>query len=282
MLLKRNSLLAFELVTFSHTLFVLPLIFSGYLIAYDEIIIKDIILILIAAVSARTIGMLLNRIIDAEIDLKNPRTSTRPIPSGRASKRFLFLFLILSSLIFFITCWFICDFVFFLSPIPIILFTLYPYTKRFTPFCHFFLGATLFLGPIAGGVAANCNIDGFYLALPIGVFTFFWISGFDILYAMQDYDHDIKNKIFSMPSIYGIKNAIVTSSICFTLSIASLVYYAVLYKSNFLSFFIILLIAINFSIQIINSLRNNYSFFKYNSYVGLLILILIISDILFI
>ena len=85
MLLKRNSLLAFELVTFSHTLFVLPLIFSGYLIAYDEIIIKDIILILIAAVSARTIGMLLNRIIDAEIDLKNPRTSTRPIPSGRAS-----------------------------------------------------------------------------------------------------------------------------------------------------------------------------------------------------
>ena len=173
MLLKRNSLLAIELVTFSHTLFVIPLIFSGYLIAYDEIIIKDIILILIAAVSARTIGMLLNRIIDAEIDLKNPRTSTRPIPSGRASKRFLFLFLILSSSIFFITCWFICDFVFFLSPIPIILFTLYPYTKRFTPFCHFFLGATLFLGPIAGGVAANCNIDGFYLALPIGVFTFF-------------------------------------------------------------------------------------------------------------
>ncbi|MBT3475389.1 4-hydroxybenzoate octaprenyltransferase [bacterium] len=282
MLLKRNSLLAFELVTFSHTLFVLPLIFSGYMITYDRIIVKDIVLILIAAISARTIGMLLNRIIDAEIDQKNPRTATRPIPSGRASKRFLFLFLLLSSLIFFLTCSFICDFVFFLSPIPIILFAMYPYTKRFTPFCHFFLGATLFLGPIAGGVAASCNIDGFYLTLPIGIFTFFWISGFDILYALQDYNHDINNGIFSLPSIYGTKNAIITSSLCFILSIVSLVYYTVLYKSNFLSFFIILLIALNFSFQIINSSRSNYSFFRYNSYVGLLILILIISDILLI
>jgi len=281
MLLKRNSSLALELVTFSHTVFILPLIFSGYIIlASDQMVIKEVVLILLAAISARTIGMLLNRVIDAKIDLKNPRTSSRPIPSGRASKNFLVLFLILSFGIYFISCWFLCWFVFLLSPIPIILFTIYPYTKRFTYLCHFFLGATLSLGPIAGGVAAGCDLEGFYLSLPIAIFTFFWISGFDILYALQDFEHDISNNIFSVPSSFGIKPAIIISSFCFACSLGSLSYFFLFFRSNILSIALVSLIAINFIFQIIRSAKKDYSFFKYNSYIGFLILILVISDIL--
>ena len=112
MSLKRNYLLALELVTFSHTLFILPLILSGYFIVYKKILLLDIFLIILAAISARTIGMLFNRIIDNEIDFKNPRTSSRPIPSGRASKNFVFLLLFFSISIYLLSCWLICDFVF--------------------------------------------------------------------------------------------------------------------------------------------------------------------------
>lgn len=282
MLVKRNSLLAFELVTFSHTLFVLPLIFSGYLISFKEFILIDLLLILIAAISARTIGMLFNRIIDSKIDLANPRTSSRPIPSNRVSMKFVYYFLSISLVFYFLSCFLICELIFFLSPIPIIFFIIYPYTKRFTKFCHFFLGISLALGPIGGSIASVCDMQGLYNVFPIAAFTIFWISGFDILYSLQDYSHDVKNNIFSIPSNFGQKTAIKISSGCFILSIACLVYYCFLFNLSILSFFIVTIISINFFLQIFNSLKNNYSFFQYNSYVGFLILILVISDILFI
>lgn len=282
MSLKRNSLLAIELVTFSHTLFVLPLIFSGYLIVTKDFILIEIILLLIAAISARTIGMLFNRMIDKKIDFANPRTSSRLIPSNKVSNLFVYTFLILSIFIYFISCFLICNFIFFLSPIPIILFFVYPYTKRFTWLCHFFLGLTLSFGPIAGGLVSTCDIQGFYSVLPIGIFTFLWISGFDILYALQDHKHDVKNKIFSIPSRFGTKTGIKISLFCFSLSIMTLIYYAFSFKNNLLSFVIITIISINFIFQIVNSFKNNYYFFKYNSYIGILILLLIISDILII
>ncbi|NSW88710.1 4-hydroxybenzoate octaprenyltransferase [bacterium] len=282
MLLKRYSFLAFELVTFSHTLFVLPLILSGYLISFREFILLDFLLILIAAISARTIGMLLNRIIDSKIDSENPRTSSRPIPSKRATMKFVYSFLIGSLFFYFISCFFICEFIFMLSPIPIIFFTVYPYTKRFTPFCHFFLGASLALGPLAGSIASTCNIEGLYIVAPIVAFTLLWIAGFDILYALQDFKHDLKYKIFSIPAIYGIKTAVKVSSVCFILSIICLIYHSIVFNYNFLSFLIIVIISINFFLQITNTLKNNYSFFKYNSYIGFMILILVISDILFV
>ena len=130
MSLKRNYLLALELVTFSHTLFILPLILSGYFIAYKNILLLDIFLIILAAISARTIGMLFNRIIDNEIDFQNPRTSSRPLPSGRASKNFVLHLLCLSSSIYLLSCWLLGDVVFILSPIPVLHLIGYHYKKR--------------------------------------------------------------------------------------------------------------------------------------------------------
>ena len=277
---RKNTSLALELVTFSHTLFILPIIFAGYLISLKDFSIYIFLLILVAAVSARTIGMILNRIIDSDLDSRNPRTANRAIPAGKISRRFITSFLILSLIAFAVSSWLICDLVLLLSPIPLILFFVYPYLKRVTYFCHFFLGITLSLGPLAGGIAASCSLDSIPSILPIVFFTVFWISGFDILYALQDFDSDIRNGIYSIPSYFGKKIAIIVSTICFSISSLSIFYYVYVNESSLLNYSLFIILVVGFCIQIIRSREDDFSFFKYNSYVGFLILILIISDIL--
>jgi len=277
---RKNTSLALELVTFSHTLFILPIIFAGYLISLKDFSIYIFLLILVAAVSARTIGMILNRIIDSDLDSRNPRTANRAIPAGKISRRFITSFLILSLITFAVSSWLICDLVLLLSPIPLIFFFIYPYLKRVTYFCHFFLGITLSLGPLAGGIAASCSLDSIPSILPIVFFTVFWISGFDILYALQDFDSDIRNGIYSIPSYFGKKIAIIVSTICFSISSLSIFYYVYVNESSLLNYSLFIILVVGFCIQIIRSREDDFSFFKYNSYVGFLILILIISDIL--
>ena len=277
---RKNTSLALELVTFSHTLFILPIIFAGYLISLKDFSIYNFLLILVAAVSARTIGMILNRIIDSDLDSRNPRTANRAIPAGKISRRFITSFLILSLIAFAVSSWLICDLVLLLSPIPLIFFFVYPYLKRVTYFCHFFLGITLSLGPLAGGIAASCSLDSIPSILPIVFFTVFWISGFDILYALQDFDSDIRNGIYSIPSYFGKKIAIIVSTICFSISSLSIFYYVYVNESSLLNYSLFIILVVGFCIQIIRSREDDFSFFKYNSYVGFLILILIISDIL--
>ena len=277
---RKNTSLALELVTFSHTLFILPIIFAGYLISLKDFSVYIFLFILVAAVSARTIGMILNRIIDSDLDSRNPRTANRAIPAGKISRRFITSFLILSLITFAVSSWLICDLVLLLSPIPLIFFFIYPYLKRVTCFCHFFLGITLSLGPLAGGIAASCSLDSIPSTLPIVFFTVFWISGFDILYALQDFDSDIRNGIYSIPSYFGKKIAIIVSTICFSISSLSIFYYAYVNESSLLNYSLFIILVVGFCIQIIRSREDDFSFFKYNSYVGFLILILIISDIL--
>ena len=277
---RKNTSLALELVTFSHTLFILPIIFAGYLISLKDFSIYIFLLILVAAVSARTIGMILNRIIDSDLDSRNPRTANRAIPAGKISRRFITSFLILSLIAFAVSSCLICDLVLLLSPIPLIFFFVYPYLKRVTYFCHFFLGITLSLGPLAGGIAASCSLDSIPSILPIVFFTVFWISGFDILYALQDFDSDIRNGIYSIPSYFGKKIAIIVSTICFSISSLSIFYYVYVNESSLLNYSLFIILVVGFCIQIIRSREDDFSFFKYNSYVGFLILILIISDIL--
>ena len=91
--------------------------------------------------------------------------------------------------------------------------------------CHFFLGVTLSIGHLAGGIAATCSLQSINETLPIAIFTIFWISGFDILYALQDFKHDVKSGIYSVPSYFGKKKAIILSSICFVTASSSIFYY---------------------------------------------------------
>ena len=280
MFVIKNTRLAFKLVTISHTLFVLPLVFSGFFLGIKQVDILNISLIILATLGARNIGFIFNRWIDRDIDLKNPRTSQREIPSGKVGKEFLIIFFLISITIFLLSTWFLCKEAFFLAPIPIILFFIYPFLKRYTFLCHYFLGLSLSLAPLAGFFVSNCSYEGFLSAIPISIFTIFWIGGFDILYALQDLKSDIMNNVYSIPSIFGKKIAIIVSSISFLLALLSLIYFNIVnLDGSLFGNFLILIIFINFIFQIIYVSKDNYDFFKYNSYVGFLILLLAISDI---
>ena len=261
MFVIKNTRLAFKLVTISHTLFVLPLVFSGFFLSIKEVDILDIFLIILATLGARNIGFIFNRWIDRDIDLKNPRTNQREIPSGKVGKEFLIIFFLISITIFLLSTWFLCKEAFFLAPIPIVLFFIYPFLKRYTFLC-------------------NCSYEGFLSAIPISIFTIFWIGGFDILYALQDLKSDIMNNVYSIPSIFGKKIAIIISLLSFLLALLSLIYFNIVnLDGSLFGNFLILIIFINFIFQIIYVSKDNYDFFKYNSYVGFLILLLAISDI---
>ena len=276
----KNTRLAFDLVTISHTVFVLPLIFSGYLFISKDFIFIDLLLITIASFGARNIAFIFNRYTDREIDKENPRTLSRPIPSGKTSNKFLISFFILSFLIFIIPSLILCKSTLYLIPIPIILFYIYPFLKRFTYLCHHFLGLVLSLSPLAGFYVYDCSTLNILDMLPLSIFTFFWISGFDILYALQDYESDVKNKIFSIPSYFGKKRAILISFLSFILAIFILSHYqTIIFDRTIFGKSIILLILINFISQIYFSNKGNFDFFRYNSYIGFLILLLTISDI---
>jgi len=280
MFVIKNTRLAFDLVTISHTLFVLPLVFSGFFVGIKEVDILNIFLIILATLGARNIGFIFNRWIDREIDSKNPRTSKREIPSGKVGKKFLVIFFLISIIIFFLSTWFLCKKAIFLAPIPIVLFFIYPFLKRFTFLCHYFLGFSLALAPLAGFFVSNCSYEDFFIAIPISIFTIFWIGGFDILYALQDIESDIANDVYSIPSIFGKKIAVIISSLSFFLAVLSLIYFNLIQLNGSLfGYFLILIVLINFMVQIIYISRDNYDFFKYNSYVGFLILLLAISDI---
>ena len=136
------------------------------------------------------------------------------------------------------------------------------------------------LGPIAGGIAASCSLESILLTFPIAIFTIFWISGFDILYTLQDFDYDIKSRTYSIPSYFGKKIAIIISSGCFFVSCLSILYYLCTNEFALLGYLFFLVLLFGFSVQILRSKASDFSFFKYNSYIGFLILILIISDIL--
>ena len=276
----KNTRLAFELVTFSHTVFILPLIISGYLFISREVNYIDIFLICIATMGARNIGFIFNRIIDADIDRINPRTSSRPVPSGLISKKFLMVLSVISFFLFLIPSVYLCIDTLYYAPIPIILFYIYPFLKRFTILCHYFLGFILSLAPLAGFFVFNCSLNGMYDLIPLMVFTLFWVGGFDVLYALQDMNFDNKNKVFSIPGVLGKQKSIMISFISFIICVFSIS----LFQTNILdrSIFgqiIILIIFLNFILQIFFSSNERYDFFKYNSYVGFLILLLTISDI---
>jgi 4-hydroxybenzoate polyprenyltransferase len=169
------------------------------------------LLVIICMVSARTAAMAFNRWADREIDAKNERTKNREIPAGIISSKSSLILVILSSLVFVASTWFINRLCFFLSPVALAVVLGYSYTKRFTPFSHFVLGLGLSFAPIGAYLALTGRFDWPPVILSLGVL--FWASGFDIIYALQDENFDRKMKLYSLPSWLGIKNALLFSRI---------------------------------------------------------------------
>ncbi len=191
-----------ELVMFKHSVFSLPFIFIAMLVAAEGWFgWKLLFLGTLAAVSARNFAMGVNRYLDRDIDILNPRTKGRPSVDGRVSDRQMLLFIALNALLFVAVAYFINALAFKLS-LPILL-VLGAYTlfKRFSALAHLILGVSLGLAPIAGVVAVSGEITAWSLYLALGVM--FWVAGFDLLYSLQDMEFDKANNLHSIPSRFG-------------------------------------------------------------------------------
>ncbi len=200
----------FSLVTFSHTIFAMPFAFIGFFLAVSttEYTFEwpKLVLMLLCMVFARNSAMAFNRYLDREIDAKNPRTKVRDIPSGRISPGAALTFTLINCLLFVITTWFINVLCFYLSPIALLVVLGYSATKRFTALCHLVLGLGLSLAPIG----AYLVVTGHFALLPIffSLAVVCWVSGFDIIYALQDEDFDRNENLHSIPSKLGTVRAL--------------------------------------------------------------------------
>jgi 4-hydroxybenzoate polyprenyltransferase len=201
-------------VKIEHTLFSLPLIFSGvFLASKNPPPILLIFLILLGATGARTAALALNRIIDRKIDKLNPRTGDRELPSGRMLIGDAVIILCVGLVMYFCSAALISTFCLLLSPIPLVLFAVYPYMKRFTSYSHFGVGLGLSMAPLGGWFAVKNSFQEIIPGLLLSFFTLCWVTGFDIIYSTLDEAFDRSEHLFSFTSKYGKSKALQISAL---------------------------------------------------------------------
>jgi 4-hydroxybenzoate polyprenyltransferase len=195
-----------SLVKIEHTVFALPFAYIGALLCRNEIpSAHDLIWISLAMVGARSLAMSINRLVDAEIDARNPRTAMRELPSGVLTRMQVIVFCVLALALYLTACFQLDPIVRWLAPIPIVAFVVYPYLKRFTWLSHFWLGAVDGLAPIGAWVAITGRLPWESWALGAAVAT--WIAGFDLFYSLFDRDVDLEQGLHSVSARFGVKGA---------------------------------------------------------------------------
>ena len=265
-----------------HTLFSFPIVLAGsFLAAWGMPPVYLLILIITAAAGARTCAMGLNRLIDRGVDSANPRTRDRELPSGKIGLREAYLITGTGLGLYFASCYLICDLVFYLSPVPLLVFIAYPYLKRFTPLCHFGVGLALAFAPLGGWLAVTCSFEDIIPALLLALFTLFWVSGFDIIYATLDEESDLKNRIYSMVSVYGRETALKVSAVCHVLSFAAVLIFYLLEFRTLISGLVLVVIGVLLFLEHKKSSNIDLAFFKINILVGMAIFLFIICGIYF-
>jgi 4-hydroxybenzoate polyprenyltransferase len=243
-----------SLIKFSHTIFAMPFALIGFVLGlnsgntdfgvgawvlrgnenYSYTLQKKIdvsllqqiglkfLLVILCMIFARSAAMAFNRYLDRSFDAKNPRTAIREIPSGILKANNVLLFTIANCLFFIVCCYFINQLCFYLSPVALLVVLGYSYTKRFTPLCHLILGLGLSLAPIGAYLA----VTGRFALLPIlfSLTVLFWVSGFDIIYALQDEEFDKANKLYSIPAWLGKAKALRISEVLHVLCATCVIY----------------------------------------------------------
>jgi len=232
-----------SLIKFSHTIFALPFALVGFFIGLfhkkfgeipfkgspdvileegrlTDIFSRDIyillLLVLACMVTARTAAMAFNRYLDRHYDAQNPRTLVREIPKGIIKPENALMFTIVNCVLFTAFTWFINPLCFFLSPVALLVILGYSYTKRFTPLCHLILGLGLSLAPIGAYLAVTAQFTLLPIFFSLAVIC--WVSGFDIIYALQDEEFDKSQQLYSIPASVGKKNALRVSRILHVVS----------------------------------------------------------------
>ncbi len=225
----------FNFIKFEHSVFALPFALSGAFLVKDLGLpeVRTIFLIILAMIGARSFAMSVNRIIDSKIDLKNPRTKNREIPEGKIKKSNAIIFSGISLLIFIYAALNLPRICFLLLPVAAIWFLIYPFTKRFTSLSHLWLGMALGASVLAGWLACRGEVTS-PLPYVLGLAVAFWVAGFDVIYACQDYSFDKENKLHSIPAKFGIKNALLISRLFHVLTIVFLIVLGKLIYASFI------------------------------------------------
>ena len=196
-----------EMIKWEHSVFALPFALCGAMLAAGGFpTIHQLLWIIVAMVAARSAAMAFNRWADAAIDAANPRTSTRALPAGHLSAFFVVAFVVVSSAVFVWAASQLNRLALLLSPVALAVLLLYSYTKRFTRWSHLVLGFALGIAPAAAWIAVRGSLDARILLLTAGVT--FWVGGFDVLYACQDYDFDRQAGLHSLPRYCGVPAAL--------------------------------------------------------------------------
>ncbi|WP_214071595.1 UbiA-like polyprenyltransferase [Mucilaginibacter sp. dw_454] len=209
-----------SLVTFSHTIFAMPFAFIGFFLAVTTTSYtfewQKLLMMVLCMVFARNSAMAFNRYLDRDIDAKNPRTKVRDIPAGRISAASALTFTLANCALFIATTWFINPLCFYLSPVALLVVLGYSATKRFTALCHLVLGLGLSLAPIGAYLVVTGHFDLLPIFFSLAVLC--WVSGFDIIYALQDEDFDRAENLHSIPAYLGKVNALRLSTFLHLLS----------------------------------------------------------------
>lgn len=196
-----------EMIKFEHTVFALPFAFTGAVLAADGLPSgRTLLWITVAMVGARSAAMGFNRWVDREYDAANPRTSVRALPKGLVTPLQVMLFTLLSSAVLVFAAFMLNRLAFILSPLALAVVFFYSYTKRFTFLSHVFLGLAISLAPIGAWIAVAARIE--LPALVLGAAVLFWLTGFDVLYALQDMEFDRTAGLRSIPQRFGVRRSL--------------------------------------------------------------------------
>jgi 4-hydroxybenzoate polyprenyltransferase len=228
-------MLFFETIKFEHSVFALPFAAATAFLVSDGLPDwQPLLWLAIAMVGARTFGMGANRVIDAEIDARNPRTATRAIPAGLISSRQVWIYMGVALAAFLLAVSQLDQLAWYLSPIVIAVLVFYPYTKRFTWLAHLSLGGVYVIIPPATWVAMTGDLT--WAVTLLGVGAMFWVAGFDILYATADIEVDREQGLNSIPSRFGVRKALWISRSFHLVTVASLVVAGLLWDAHTLYF----------------------------------------------
>ncbi|HQH18111.1 MAG TPA: UbiA-like polyprenyltransferase [Bacteroidales bacterium] len=285
MKIYKTILTYFSLVKFAHTVFALPFALLGFFLGVsdsgEQIKIKLFILVLLCMVFARNAAMGFNRYIDRKYDQENNRTAKREIPAGIIKPFSAFVFIVINILGFIGTTYFINTICFFLSPIALLVILGYSYTKRFTFLCHFILGLGLSLAPIGAYLA----VTGYFALYPVlfSLVVLFWVSGFDIFYALQDTSFDKSKNLHSVPVKMGIINALILSAILHLISSFLIIYIGIILNFGILYWigaivFIILLIYEHLIVKPSDLSRVNQAFATLNGFASIIFCVFVIAE----
>jgi len=211
-----------RLVKIEHTVFALPFAYIGAFLSIQAVpSAHDLVWITVAMVGARSLAMGLNRLIDAEIDARNPRTAVRELPSGLLSRLQVLMFCVAALAVYVVAAFQLAHIVRWLWPIPVVGFVVYPYLKRWTWLCHVWLGVVDGLAPVGGWVAVTGKLP--WESWALGAAVAFWVCGFDLFYSLFDRDVDLDQGLHSIATRFGVRGAFVGARLCHCAAVLLLV-----------------------------------------------------------